>query len=235
MEIKYDLSFADGIKRLQNDKKFRKRVIDDIKNIPFDEYYIYLGTIQNNKCDDFKILIKQGSGFGRANSKPFEKYLKKDINVFTNLDKTCILISPKKRSNISTEVYANIGTFMKAAPIAQIDNLFKIVAKEVLKKPFENIWVSTHGHGVGWLHIRIDSKPKYLNWVNFGELQECEHRRRVSRRRVSRRRVSRRRVSRRRVSRRRISKRRVSRRRVSKRRISRRRISRRSKNKIIKY
>ena len=31
----------------------------------------------------------------------------------------------------------------------------------------ENIWLSTHGLGIPWLHIRIDTIPKYYSYKNY--------------------------------------------------------------------
>jgi hypothetical protein len=33
--------------------------------------------------------------------------------------------------------------------------------------PLSKRWVSTSGLGVSWLHLRIDSAPKYYNYVPY--------------------------------------------------------------------
>jgi len=31
-------------------------------------------------------------------------------------------------------------------------------------KPEKTVWLSTSGLGVSWLHVRLDSRPKYITW-----------------------------------------------------------------------
>ena len=52
---------------------------------------------------------------------------------------------------------------MKNASKVQQEELWKLVAKEAKKmlKKYDNIWISTQGLGVNYLHVRICSFPKY--------------------------------------------------------------------------
>ena len=52
---------------------------------------------------------------------------------------------------------------MKNASVVQQKELWKLVVKEVRKmlQKYENIWVSSQGLGIDYLHIRICSFPKY--------------------------------------------------------------------------
>ena len=79
---------------------------------------------------------------------------------FPNLsgDTTLIVPVPRVRKNFS-----NLFYFMKNASNKQQSELWKLVVKEALKllKVNENIWISTHGLGVNYLHIRVSNTPKY--------------------------------------------------------------------------
>ena len=37
------------------------------------------------------------------------------------------------------------------------------------EKPSEKIWMSTCGTGIYWLHLRLDSKPKYYTYTTYRE------------------------------------------------------------------
>ena len=65
---------------------------------------------------------------------------------------------PKNRKS-----YATLKDFTDNAPKKQQQELWKLVAKEAKKqsKKFGKVWISTHGLGVPYLHVRISSKPKY--------------------------------------------------------------------------
>ena len=37
------------------------------------------------------------------------------------------------------------------------------------EKPTEKIWMSTCGTGIYWLHLRLDSRPKYYTYTTYRE------------------------------------------------------------------
>ena len=84
----------------------------------------------------------------------------KDVIHFFNLSKDTILVvpTPKKGKN-----FKNIFYFMKNASKKQQKELWMLVSKQAKKmlKKYDNIWISTHGLGVDYLHIRICCIPKY--------------------------------------------------------------------------
>lgn len=77
-----------------------------------------------------------------------------------NLSGDTILIIPKVRKG---KKFTNIYHFIKNASKKQQSELWKDVAKNVklMLKKNENVWVSTHGLGVDYLHVRISNNPKY--------------------------------------------------------------------------
>lgn len=79
---------------------------------------------------------------------------------FTNLNGTCKLIVPMPRKGKS---YANLKFFIDSASLNQKIKFWKKVAKQIRKmlKIHDKVWVSTHGLGVSYLHVRIDTIPKY--------------------------------------------------------------------------
>lgn len=103
-----------------------------------------------------------------ADIKPFKEYLKKNkFVVFDNLDKKCRLVCPPNDGNN----YSHIHNFYIHANNTLIKALWKNVAIEVEKiyktNKIKKIWVSTHGLGINWLHIRICNTPKYYKTVSF--------------------------------------------------------------------
>jgi hypothetical protein len=80
---------------------------------------------------------------------------------FKNLDKTCqLVIPPNKNKN-----FTNIYLFYKNSTETEKKDLWKKVAIEITKniKLNKKIWISTHGHGVAWLHIRLCKTPTYYH------------------------------------------------------------------------
>ena len=98
------------------------------------------------------------------NKKDFQEYIKNSQNKyvvsFPNLNKDTMLVIPMP---ISGKDYATLKDFIDNAPEIQQQEFWKKVA-EVAKnfmKEKGKVWISVHGFGVHYTHVRISSIPKY--------------------------------------------------------------------------
>ena len=123
---------------------------------------------------DFKSVFRQKKKRAEKlpdtqNYESFKEYIKKEKNKkngnkyatsFYNLNKDTRLVIPMPRRGKN---YATLTHFLLFAPQIQIRNFWKYVAKQIKKemKKNERLYVSTHGMGVPYMHVRISSKPKY--------------------------------------------------------------------------
>ena len=41
--------------------------------------------------------------------------------------------------------------------------------KRLKEKPDDKVWMSTCGTGIYWLHLRLDSRPKYYTYTPYRE------------------------------------------------------------------
>ena len=59
--------------------------------------------------------------------------------------------------------YKHFGSFIRADKTVQQHFLFEQIGELVLQKIEieKTLWLNTAGNGVIWLHIRLDSRPKY--------------------------------------------------------------------------
>ena len=126
---------------------------DNISNydddIYFESYYI-------KDINHIRYRIRKSKGLPRiASGKAYKTYLEKNKNKlstdFLSLGKDTKLVIPIKS-------YANIYQFAKYSTNREWLALFNRV-----KKIFDinDHYISTHGQGVPWLHIRIEKRPKY--------------------------------------------------------------------------
>jgi hypothetical protein len=85
---------------------------------------------------------------------------------FENLGGDALLIVP---APISKEAcYGHLASFLRGAPINQVHSFWKTAAELVFTKISTSpIWLSTAGLGVSWLHLRIDSRPKYFRYEPY--------------------------------------------------------------------
>jgi hypothetical protein len=98
------------------------------------------------------------------NKKDFEEHIKKSQNKyvtsFPNLSKDTMLVVPMP---IRGKNYATLRDFIDNSDEIQQQEFWKHVAK--VAKKFMNekgkIWISVHGLGVNYTHVRISSSPKY--------------------------------------------------------------------------
>lgn len=95
-----------------------------------------------------------------ADASVFKEHMKnkKSPVSFLSLGGTLLIVPPDTGKNFS-----HLGTFNKYSSAAEKRALWKKVATELQKKlkRGETVYVSTHGTGVSWLHVRLASSPLY--------------------------------------------------------------------------
>jgi hypothetical protein len=177
----FKISFDDAMILLVYSPEFRAFCTYVMGLIPFDQYYWYMGKINNT--ESFKFFIKKwkskntvitpdGEEIVKEDLTSFKEHLdkipfNKDTTIFTNKNADAYLMIPKYYPN-KTNTYSTIANFMKYAPKKQINNFWKDIGNEALlltSKKYGPIYINTHGDGVSYLHVRFDFKYKYLNWM----------------------------------------------------------------------
>jgi hypothetical protein len=82
---------------------------------------------------------------------------------FTNLGGDALLVAPCPQA--PEQVYPHLAAFVRNGPVAQQQALWQRVGECVADRLSDRpLWVSTSGLGVYWLHVRLDSHPKYYTW-----------------------------------------------------------------------
>ena len=94
-------------------------------------------------------------------------HLKEQAVDFMNLGKNARLVVPTKKSD--KEIYNHLGKFIRFAEKEQIAEVFKKIGKSMLEEIESQklIWLNTAGLGVIWLHIRMDTVPKYYKTSTY--------------------------------------------------------------------
>jgi hypothetical protein len=88
------------------------------------------------------------------------------IVTFENLGRDAMLVVPCPL--VDHKHYAHIGAFIRSAPPLQVHALLRSLGQAVLDRlSARPMWVSTAGMGVYWLHVRLDSIPKYYRHVPY--------------------------------------------------------------------
>lgn len=92
---------------------------------------------------------------------PFRSYFGNGaIAVFRNLGGDAILIAPPPDD--SSPGHAHLAAFLRTAPRPRVQSFWRTIAGTVVESVTdEPLWLSTAGLGVAWLHVRLDTSPKY--------------------------------------------------------------------------
>ena len=145
---------------------------------PFNEYFIeFCPTILNKiNFTIFEFVLVKTSGFAtNADIITFGSNLL-DTNTnkiiwFPNPSNSSMLIVPCYNHSFPINDYIHMGTFMCSQNQLQKKNLiitmFELYLKELSRQTDKKLWLSTHGKGVAWLHVRIDKIPKYISWDTY--------------------------------------------------------------------
>jgi hypothetical protein len=159
------LTYAHFINLLHDDKSFRSFFIDLLSDVPFHAYQWETPPVTRDTLDQrFAFVVTNSPGINLPpDAEPFASYLNEADNepaVFDNLGKDATLIVPALPDEDLN--YSHLGVFMKYAPEEQ-QQIFWQTVGGVTKQHItdEPLWLNTAGGGVAWLHIRLDSRPKY--------------------------------------------------------------------------
>lgn len=166
------LRYFDFLTFLQQDKAFRSFFIEVLSDVPFRAYHWETPPVTSETMDQpFEFVISRSPGIDLPpDPGPFRQYFdsKDDVAVFENLGHDAKLITPAPTGRELN--YSHIGVFTNEAPLEHQHALWQTVGK-VTKEQISHhpLWLSTAGGGVAWLHIRLDSVPKYYRHRPYKE------------------------------------------------------------------
>lgn len=173
LENNSPLSFRRFFERLESDEAFTDWFCCTLAEFESAAFYWELPPITRSTIGDAAefVLIEapalEGMPVERA---PFSAYFDEapgeDVIVFPNLGGDAVLVVPCPRG--PDEHYPHLAAFLRNAPQQQVRALWLTTAREMLQSTGERpIWLSTAGGGVVWLHIRLDSRPKYYSYAPY--------------------------------------------------------------------
>ena len=161
---------GDVIRAWQSDGEFRKYWYGLLAASEFAAYRwetapVTLGTLQQ----PFEFVLLDYPALVRhVDADSFAEHFRddKDVVAFSSLGRDAYLVVPCPRGD--DELYGHLATFVRRAPSTQQDVLWRTVGDAML----ENVgavptWLSTAGMGVAWLHVRLDTRPKYYGHLPY--------------------------------------------------------------------
>jgi len=88
------------------------------------------------------------------------------VVTFENLGGDALMIVPCPDAPV--DAYAHLAAFVRRGPSAQVHALWTSIGQAVQQRLGDQpLWLSTAGGGVAWLHVRLDSRPKYYAYSPY--------------------------------------------------------------------
>lgn len=168
------LSYADVIDGWENSAEFRELYVSLFADAPFDALFWESPAVTRSSVDQpYEFVLIESPHLSAAASDPsaFASAFGaaasgEQVAVFQNIGKDALLVAPTPYAR--PHVYAHLAAFARGAPKAQQHELFRMLAGAIKRTLSEQpLWVSTSGLGVYWLHVRLDSYPKYYNFEPY--------------------------------------------------------------------
>lgn len=165
------VSYQAFIGLIQESEQFISFFIEILKSSPYKGFFWEVKPITSSSlAEDFEFVLVNSSILPRLSpdTKSFKEHFRqnKSVHSFPNLGGDAQLIVPGPMSD--TNNYTHLANFVRHAPTDQIHLFWETVGKEYEAKiGDQRKWLSTAGLGVYWLHVRVDSRPKYYRHTPY--------------------------------------------------------------------
>jgi hypothetical protein len=166
------LSYADVVDLWQTSEAFRSFYLALLAEAPFAGYFWEaLPVTQGSVERPYQfVLVNSPTVAGLSpNSRPFAPQFAANndtVIAFDNLGGDATLIVPREQADVAC--YPHLAAFVRGAPLTQQHDLLQKTGAALAQRLRDTpIWVSTSGLGVSWLHVRLDSRPKYYTYTPY--------------------------------------------------------------------
>jgi hypothetical protein len=161
------LSFGELFALLETNSGFVGWYADSLSATALSAFFWEHPPLTTETIDDrAEFVLIESASLARLDPdpRPFEAQFASqpdsDVVTFHNLGGDALLVVPRPIG--PREVYPHLAAFLRGAPRHQVSALLKATAVAVRDHLSANAtWLSTAGLGVSWLHLRLDSRPKY--------------------------------------------------------------------------
>ena len=155
----------------RSNASFRAFWVAALAAVPFEAYCWECPPVHAGNADyDFECVFVSSPSLARmpADAGSFAEHFRADREVVTfgNLGGDALLVAPCPE-RIGTD-FSHLASFTKTASAPVQHALWTEVGEALASRIGERpVWLSTAGHGVAWLHVRLDSRPKYYRYAPY--------------------------------------------------------------------
>jgi hypothetical protein len=162
-------SHRSWIEALRDDAGARRTLTDALRASPFRAYlWETPAVLPGDDGAEAEMVVTESTALSRSRSDPssFADSFRasRSVATFANLRGDAVLVAPHPEHAPDS---AHLAAFVRSAPDDVVDALWIAVSDAVsdwLATRRRRVWVSTSGLAVPWLHVRLDSMPKYYSY-----------------------------------------------------------------------
>lgn len=171
------LTFASVLELWKSDGSFRSFNTELLSDAPFPAFRWETPALTSTTAaEPFEfVLIDSPDLCSRpTDKKAFASFFTDDnsdngIVTFDNLGGDGTMIVPSPRG--PEAAYGHFAAFLRSAPASQVDAIWRVIANSVASKVTDTpVWLNTAGGGVAWLHVRLDTRPKYYRFGPYRQV-----------------------------------------------------------------
>jgi hypothetical protein len=168
------VSYAEIIERWQCDGDFRDFFIRLLAEDHYDAYFWETPPITGKTSTrTFEFVLVESPNLVRLKPDPsafaqhFEAAnVETGVASFRNLGGDALLVAPSPQTSLVA--YPHLAAFARAAPASQQHAFWSAVGTSAAGSLSDRpLWLSTCGLGVAWLHVRLDTSPKYYTFQPY--------------------------------------------------------------------
>lgn len=169
------LSRGEVIEGWRDDEAFRDRFLASLESEHDAVFWETPALGHTTRDRPYEHVLVRAPSLARVRPEPdaFREHFGEDpgdgVVTFPNLGGDAELVVPCPLGDPSA--YPHLAAFVRAAPRAQVHALWSATARtldaRLRRTPDRPTWVSTSGLGVHWIHLRLDSRPKYYQHAPY--------------------------------------------------------------------
>ena len=176
--FKFKTTFYDFLTKLTNSYDARRNFVQTIISSNFNNLYLEFPVLSKKTyLNQTEFVVIEANPFQNSDWTQFKNQLKslidsksdQSVTSFYNLTNDTLLVAPIPNNNSSDSSSNHLINFLKHGPDNQLHELIKIFALNALRLANDNkqVYISTHGRGVPWLHVRLSETPKYYQHMDY--------------------------------------------------------------------
>lgn len=176
-DSEHALSFDEVIAGWRDDAMFRAFTCATLAEVPYPAFFWEMPPIRRGATDapyEFMAIRSEALARMPPDAEAFAAQFQSAGNVvatFANLGGDAMLVAPEQIA--AAECYPHLGAFVRSAPKGQQQALFQALGHAIddfLRRYDRRVWISTSGLGIAWLHIRLDTVPKYYQHQPYARM-----------------------------------------------------------------